>query len=46
MAGLENSTCENLAAFMWTALRPRIPQLSAVTIWETSDACCTYRGEG
>ena len=43
--GLENSTCENLAAFMWTALRPRIPQLSAVTIWETSDASCTYRGE-
>ena len=44
--GLENSTCENLAAFVWQALRPRIPQLSAVTVWETTDACCTYRGEG
>ena len=44
--GLDNSTCENLGAFIWQALRPRIPQLSAVTVWETTDACCTYRGEG
>lgn len=44
--GLENSTCENLAAFVWRALRPKIPQLAAITVWETSDACCTYRGEG
>jgi 6-pyruvoyltetrahydropterin/6-carboxytetrahydropterin synthase len=43
--GLENSTCENLAAFVWKALRPSIPQLSAVTVWETTDASCTYRGE-
>ena len=42
--GLENSTCENLAVFVWRALRPRLPSLSAVTIWETSDACCVYRG--
>jgi 6-pyruvoyltetrahydropterin/6-carboxytetrahydropterin synthase len=44
--GLENSTCENLAAFIWHALRARIPEVSAVTVWETSDASCTYRGEG
>ncbi len=43
--GLENSTCENLAAFVWKRLRPQVPQLSAVTVWETSDASCTYRGE-
>lgn len=42
--GLENSTCENLAAYIWAAMRPRIPQISAVTVWETSDACCVYRG--
>lgn len=43
--GLENSTCENLAEYVWRELRPRIPQLSGVTVWETADACCTYRGE-
>jgi 6-pyruvoyltetrahydropterin/6-carboxytetrahydropterin synthase len=43
--GLENSTCEVLAAYVWRELRPRIPHLSAVTVWETADASCTYRGE-
>jgi 6-pyruvoyltetrahydropterin/6-carboxytetrahydropterin synthase len=43
--GLENSTCENLAAYIWQAVRPKIPQLFAVTVWETIDGCCTYRGE-
>ena len=42
--GLDNSTCENLAAYIWKALRPRIPQLSAVSVWETADGCCVYRG--
>ena len=45
VAGLENSTCENLAAYIWREIRPAIPQLSAVTVWETLDACCVYRGE-
>ncbi len=43
--GLENSTCENLAAYVWASLRPRVPQLAGVTVWETTDASCTYRGE-
>jgi 6-pyruvoyltetrahydropterin/6-carboxytetrahydropterin synthase len=43
--GLENSTCEILCAFIWNAVRPQVPQLSAVTVWETADASCTYRGE-
>jgi 6-pyruvoyltetrahydropterin/6-carboxytetrahydropterin synthase len=43
--GLENSTCELLAAYVWNAVRPRVPQLAAVTVWETTDASCTYRGE-
>jgi 6-pyruvoyltetrahydropterin/6-carboxytetrahydropterin synthase len=42
--GLENSTCENIAVYVWQALRPRIPPLSAVTVWETFDSRCTYRG--
>jgi 6-pyruvoyltetrahydropterin/6-carboxytetrahydropterin synthase len=42
--GLENSTCENIAVYLWRALRPRIEVLGAVTVWETADSKCTYRG--
>jgi 6-pyruvoyltetrahydropterin/6-carboxytetrahydropterin synthase len=42
--GLENSTCENISIYVWRALKPKLPQLSAVSIWETSDGRCTYRG--
>ena len=42
--GLDNSTCENIAIYIWQALRPQIPVLSAVTVWETYDSKCTYRG--
>jgi 6-pyruvoyltetrahydropterin/6-carboxytetrahydropterin synthase len=42
--GLENSTCEVLSAYIWAVVRQSIPQLSAVTVWETTDACCTFRG--
>jgi 6-pyruvoyltetrahydropterin/6-carboxytetrahydropterin synthase len=43
--GLENSTCEILAAYIWADIQKVIPQLSAVTVWETADACCVYRGD-
>jgi 6-pyruvoyltetrahydropterin/6-carboxytetrahydropterin synthase len=43
--GLENSTCENLAGYIWRQVKQAVPQLSAVTVWETHDACCTYRGQ-
>jgi 6-pyruvoyltetrahydropterin/6-carboxytetrahydropterin synthase len=42
--GLENPTSEALAAWIFTRLRPRLPMLCAVTVWETHDASCTYRG--
>jgi 6-pyruvoyltetrahydropterin/6-carboxytetrahydropterin synthase len=42
--GLENSTCENIAVWAWRALKKTVPQLSAITIWETFDSKCTYRG--
>jgi 6-pyruvoyltetrahydropterin/6-carboxytetrahydropterin synthase len=41
---LDNPTCERLCAWLWTRLGPRLPQLSAVTVWETVDARCSYRG--
>ena len=43
--GLDNPTCENLCAFIWDALVKKLPHLTAVTVWETADSCCTYRGD-
>ena len=43
--GLENPTSENLARWIWDRVRPRLPELVAVTVYETCDARCTYRGE-
>jgi 6-pyruvoyltetrahydropterin/6-carboxytetrahydropterin synthase len=43
--GLENPTSEHLARWLWQRLRPRLPSLVAVTLWETCDARCIYRGE-
>jgi 6-pyruvoyltetrahydropterin/6-carboxytetrahydropterin synthase len=42
--GLENPTSEILARWLWQRLRPGLPQLTAVTVAETCDARCTYRG--
>ena len=44
VAGLENSTCENIAIYIWRTLKSSIDALSAVTVWETYDSKCTYRG--
>jgi len=43
--GLSNPTSEVLAAWIWQRLRPALPQLRAVTVAETCDARCVYRGE-
>lgn len=42
--GLDNPTCENLCSFIWNAMAGKVPHLAAVTVWETADACCTFRG--
>ncbi len=43
--GLENPTSEVLARWIHERLKPAVPQLVAVTIWETCEARCIYRGE-
>lgn len=43
--GLENPTCERLCSWLWSRLAPSLPGLGAVTVWETHDSRCTYRGE-
>ena len=42
--GLENPTSERLCAWLWERLRPSLPLLSAITVHETCEARCTYRG--
>ena len=42
--GLENPTSENLAAWIWTRLRPHLPLLTEVVVAETCTARCVYRG--
>lgn len=43
--GLENPTSEILAAWLWQKVRPSLPLLAAVSVSETCDARCTYRGK-
>ncbi len=43
--GLENPTSELLARWLWRELKPKLPSLAAVTVFETCDARCLYRGE-
>lgn len=44
--GLGNPTCERLCCWIWQRLAPALPQLAAITVWETVDSRCTYRGPG
>jgi 6-pyruvoyltetrahydropterin/6-carboxytetrahydropterin synthase len=43
--GLENPTSEVLAHWLWQRIKPRLEILQAVTVAETCDARCTYRGK-
>lgn len=42
--GLENPTSENLARWIWQALKPNLPELVAVQIKETCTSGCIYTG--
>lgn len=44
LPGLDNPTCERLCGWLWQRLASELPQLSAITVWETIDSRCTYRG--
>lgn len=44
--GLANPTAENLAAWIWERLVPRLPQLARVVIHETCTSGCEYEGPG
>lgn len=43
--GLEQSTVENLARWLWPRLKAAVPLLTKITLWETATSGCVYRGE-
>ncbi len=43
--GLENPTSEIIAKWIWDRLKPELPLLTAVSVAETCNAACTYRGK-
>ena len=42
--GLENSTAEILAGYIWDRAKPALACLSAVVVWESDTSRCIYRG--
>jgi 6-pyruvoyltetrahydropterin/6-carboxytetrahydropterin synthase len=42
--GLENPTSELIAAWIWQRLRPGLPALSWITVYETTTAGCHFDG--
>lgn len=43
--GLANPTSEVLARWLFDRIRTEVPALVAITLYETADARCIYRGE-
>lgn len=42
--GLSNPTSENLAIWLWNRVKPRLPELSRIAVFETCTTGCEYRG--
>ena len=45
ITGLENPTSENLAAWIWQRLRPKLPLLKEIVVAETCMSRCVYSGK-
>jgi 6-pyruvoyltetrahydropterin/6-carboxytetrahydropterin synthase len=43
--GLENPTSELLARWIWEQIKPTLPPLSRVTVFETCESRCEYEGD-
>lgn len=43
--GLDNPTSENLSRWIWDRLKPALPLLKSVIVYETCTSMCEYRGE-
>ena len=44
MAGLDNPTSEMISAWIWRRLKPQLPQLSWVTVYETANCGAHFDG--
>ncbi|TGN20450.1 6-carboxytetrahydropterin synthase QueD [Leptospira idonii] len=42
--GLENPTSENVAVWIWNKIKPQLPLLDQITVYETCTSSCVYRG--
>lgn len=42
--GLENPTSEHIARWIWQKLKPLLPSLTRVILFETCEARCEYEG--
>jgi len=43
--GLGNPTAENIAIWIWGRLKPGLPQISAIRVYETADCWAEYDGQ-
>lgn len=43
--GLSRPTTEEIARWIWRRLKPSLPRLARVELWETPTSGCIYRGE-
>ena len=43
--GLENPTGEIIVRWIWRQIKPKLPGLNRVKLWETCESQCIYRGE-
>lgn len=42
--GLENPTSEMLAIWLYERIKPTLPQLARIVVYETCTSACTYAG--
>jgi 6-pyruvoyltetrahydropterin/6-carboxytetrahydropterin synthase len=43
--GLENPTAENICRWLWGKIKPMLPLLYEIVVWETDTSACIYNGE-
>jgi 6-pyruvoyltetrahydropterin/6-carboxytetrahydropterin synthase len=43
--GLENPTCEMIAVWLWDKIKPDIPMLKKIELFETPTSGVVYKGE-
>lgn len=42
--GLENSTSEMLSRWLWNRIKPQLPLLARIIVYETCTSACEYEG--